>query len=269
MTVTGCGTSSFNAVYTKIGTQCATCDIYQNNTDNNILMYRFEGNTALWAATTNGLGTLNCFVAPAIVQSGETDCDPTNGGSGVDGCTFTAGIVPVKLTYFKSQLSNDGILLVWETASEEQNEGFEIQRSNDGKNWEKIDFVIGSGTTIEINQYSYIDKQPLQGENYYRLKQIDWDGDFEYSNINSIRYLEASSYSDVTVFPNPSKGRDITIINGTGSATLYNNLGQPIESFIINDVQHTMQINDFPSGHYILKILRADDTIITRRLVKE
>ena len=67
-------------------------------------------------------------------------------------------------------------LLTWQTASELNNAGFEVERSADAKQWEVLGFVNGHGTTMEANDYKYLDAQPMRGMNYYRLSQTDFDG---------------------------------------------------------------------------------------------
>lgn len=124
-------------------------------------------------------------------------------------------ILPVELTEFNGKPSRDGIMLFWETASELNNSGFEIQRSNNGRDWEKIDFVEGKGTSNEMNQYRFEDLDPFSGINYYRLKQVDYDGAFEYSKVIAVEYNIAEK--DIQVFPNPSNGLINIRIDNPGS----------------------------------------------------
>lgn len=94
-------------------------------------------------------------------------------------------IVPVELTSFSASVSNNGVNLKWSTASELNNRGFYIERSNlkNSNEWNSINFTNGAGSTTETKQYSFIDKSPFQGLSYYRLKQVDYDGSFTYSSI--------------------------------------------------------------------------------------
>jgi len=88
--------------------------------------------------------------------------------------------LPVELSNFKANRKEQSIQLLWETQSEINNQGFEIQRSTNNA-WHKIDFINGNGNSTHRNSYSSIDKSPIEGINYYRLKQLDFDGKFEYS----------------------------------------------------------------------------------------
>lgn len=117
---------------------------------------------------------------------------------------FNFNLLPVELIEFNGKLKGKGINIFWQTASELNNLGFEVQKSRNGSDWEIIDFVEGQGTSYEINEYQYRDLNPFSGINYYRLKQIDFDEVFEYSKVISVEYniLERS----IDIFPNPSNG---------------------------------------------------------------
>lgn len=113
-------------------------------------------------------------------------------------------ILPVELTQFEVTEKNGIVSLQWQTASETNNLGFEIERSPDARDWEKIGFVNGQGNSQTLNDYAFEDKSPYPGWNYYRLKQVDYDGKFEYSDIQSL-HIESTPLADgFTIFPNPA-----------------------------------------------------------------
>jgi hypothetical protein len=92
--------------------------------------------------------------------------------------------LPVELTSFTANVINNKVVLSWQTNSEVNNSGFDVERSSAANNnWNKIGFVEGYGTTTEQHSYSYTDKETLSGKLAYRLKQIDNDGSFKYSNV--------------------------------------------------------------------------------------
>lgn len=146
------------------------------------------------------------------------------------GATTSCIILPVELVEFKGKHSRHGIELLWRTANELANEGFEIQKSNNGRDWEKIGFVKGAGTATEIKEYKYQDINPFVGINYYRLKQVDFDEAFEYSNVIAIEY--DNSVRNINIFPNPSNGIINLLIdnplNQRMSICISDNLGRKI-----------------------------------------
>ena len=178
-----------------------------------------------------------------------------------------AGALPVELTYFNGRKLAEGNQLAWETASEKNNKGFEVQKSQDGKNWETLDFVSGNGTIITTQNYSYLDKNPTMGNNYYRLKQMDFDGVFEYSNIISLNYDASSTNKNLNIYPNPVRN-ELTILDGQGQATIYNLLGQAVNTLIINNEQLTIDVSNLEKGQYILSIQRENGEITMKKFVK-
>jgi hypothetical protein len=182
--------------------------------------------------------------------------------------TSSSSSLPVELTSFQAKEKSNLVELTWQTATEKNNEGFNIERSLDGKNWESISFVQGNGTTQDVQDYTFIDETPLSGTNYYRLKQIDYDGKFEYSMIETVEL--AIDEALVAVFPNPVQD-EMTIVNGQGFATIFNLLGQPVQQFKINSEQFRIVTTDLPKGQYILHIVQPQEVgsqVVTKRFVK-
>jgi hypothetical protein len=116
---------------------------------------------------------------------------------------FDRAIVPVELTSFFATSQDGNIILNWTTATELNNSGFEIQRSNDGYNYLKVAFVAGYGTTTEPKSYKYVDNTPPAGKQYYRLRQLDFDGTFDYSKAIEVEVAAPSVFSLEQNYPNP------------------------------------------------------------------
>ncbi|MFK7773065.1 MAG: SdrD B-like domain-containing protein [Saprospiraceae bacterium] len=138
--------------------------------------------------------------------SGRTDVITINAGevnNTIDaGFIFDASL-PVQLISFEAQLINGSqVLLKWATASEINNRHFVVERSADGTDFRPIGLVEGNGTTNLINHYSLDDTDPFYGANYYRLKQVDYNGDSEYSPIATV-IVSGDNIPDVIVYPNP------------------------------------------------------------------
>ena len=185
-------------------------------------------------------------------------------------------LVPVEFTFFKGQATKAGNLLTWQTASEVNNEGFHIERSEDAKSWKAIGFVKGNGTTAETQDYSFLDSASVSGGRgrdvlvkrlYYRLKQMDFDGQYEYSDIIVVNGEWRMVNGELMVFPNPVQER-LTIVNGQGTATLYNALGQVVQQFQIANAQFEMEVSGLQHGVYSLQVRRADGTVAVMQVVK-
>ena len=109
-----------------------------------------------------------------------------SGGSAWNSCSPT--FLPIKLIYFKTAVATNGILLSWATASEENNDYFSIESSNDAKIFNEVYKMHGAGNSSTTLKYSFIDKSQQAGIIYYRLKQTDYNGQFTYSDIEAINY---------------------------------------------------------------------------------
>ena len=123
-----------------------------------------------------------------------------------------ANPLPVELVAFTGTWTPAGSLLEWKTASEENNAGFNIERSVNGTDWEDIGFISGHGTTPTGNDYNFLDVQaPNAGVVYYRLRQEDYDGTTEHTYAVQIQRVQASASPALKVYPNPSGDGVITI----------------------------------------------------------
>jgi len=121
-----------------------------------------------------------------------------------EGEQCSTAILPVELSSFKGNNIEAGIALEWITDSELNNEGFEVEFSLDARSFETIGFVTGNGTTNEIQNYAYTHKTNRPGSLYYRLKQVDFDGAFEYSDVIEVM-REKTNNGNIVIFPNPAK----------------------------------------------------------------
>ena len=184
---------------------------------------------------------------------------------------------PISLLSFTGKYSKGRTLLNWVTASEQNNDRFEVERSWDGKNFEKIGYRTGHGSTPISQTYNFSDvevsKYPQANVAYYRLKQIDFDGQFTYTQIVPVTLFRENK--EVTsIFPNPTND----IINVELSATtedftveifdltgklLSSQIGAPSESQIIK-----IDISSFPKNIYVLKISTKDRIICSERVVR-
>jgi hypothetical protein len=116
--------------------------------------------------------------------------------------------IPVELTAFVASIIDGNVVLSWITATELNNSGFEIQRLKDSKigilnDWETVANIKGNGTSTETHNYSFADLNPYEGKSFYRLKQIDYDGSYEYSNIVEVIFGVVNEFELNQNYPNP------------------------------------------------------------------
>jgi hypothetical protein len=179
--------------------------------------------------------------------------------------------LPITLVSFNaSRINTDEVQLTWTTATEINNKGFEVEQSEDGTNFQQIGFVDGKGNSTTIQQYSHTTIQP--NSNYYRLKQIDYDGKFSYSPI---RYVEGTA-SKLYFAPNPTtnevhlkgniKADDVLNLEvvGTDGQILWRGKGKATE------VENSLNIalKNFKAGLYLFR-LQTNGKMTIQKLIKQ
>ena len=119
--------------------------------------------------------------------------------------------LPVELLSFTATEEEGKVILNWATATELNNDFFEIQRSETGEDWGVIGNVDGNGTINETINYNFTDDRPFYGTSYYRLRQVDFDGQFEYSPVQSATIELHGQRMEVSIYPNPTNQHNINI----------------------------------------------------------
>ncbi|MEL7533280.1 MAG: T9SS type A sorting domain-containing protein, partial [Bacteroidota bacterium] len=176
---------------------------------------------------------------------------------------------PVELLDFTVEKQEDQVLLNWQTASETNNEGFEILHSTDAANWESIHFMPGAGTSQQAQAYEYLHRLPVYGANYYQLKQIDFDGQFSYSDIRLVNLNGALADFEITLYPNPTPANlNITLpFSDTQGKLQVSALdGRVLLQTIVPANQQQMMISTeaWPEGIYLMKIQIGRQTAIRK-----
>jgi hypothetical protein len=213
---------------------------------------------ALSVGSGNFTGTLQWGSGTSAGPSGPQTVgnDPANDNS-------TTGIIvttplPVSLTSFTAVKKGSTSLLNWNTASEVNNAGFDIERSSDGRAFSKIGMVYSkaiNGNSHESLDYSYIDAAPLPGTNYYRLRQVDRDGKSAYSKIELVIFGSAPG---VRVYPNPA-ANTVNVEASEGSEiSVYNIIGQRITVPATGRGRlTTLDVSALSAGNYTIQVLDA------------
>jgi Secretion system C-terminal sorting domain len=177
----------------------------------------------------------------------------------------------VTLTSFDAQLTvNNTVMLNWQTENEKDNSGFEIQRSVDAKDWQKIGFVKGKGQSSVAFDYSFEDKGPLS-INYYRLRQIDLDGKVAYSKV--INVLAQKNKVGFSVFPNPIKSKTATLdLNEDlmdGTLIITNAIGSIVKKQTISSKITTLDFSTLTNGLYIFEIQKGTNRYFEKVMIGE
>ena len=181
--------------------------------------------------------------------------------------------VPVELISFTATTDENTVTLSWTTSTETSNSGFEVQRKN--IDWERIGFIEGHGTTTEENSYLFVDNNLTAGKYQYRLKQLDYDGSFKFSDIVEIEVLSPIEFSLSQNYPNPFN--PTTTIqysipqSGTVKLAVYNTLGEVVRILANNYKDagtYTINFNasNLSSGIYYYR-LEAGAFIETKKMV--
>ncbi len=263
VSITGCvaGFGIQAAVYQIVPDINGCCDVLT------LVSNCFSPSTpALGTVTAPGLTIGNSYVLMVDGFSGD-DCDFTV-------VNWTAvGILPVELVDFHGLAMSGKNAIRWETASEKDNDYFNVLRSFDGVHFETIGTVNGVGNAQSTNYYNFDDFETRTGMVYYRLDQVDVDGHHELSEIIALD-RKASKSGLIAVYPNPTTGKIVAEINGTGGTngtiTISNLYGEVLISDIIysEDIQkHTFDLESFDSGVYIVEY-RDEKTSSTTKFIK-
>jgi hypothetical protein len=170
---------------------------------------------------------------------------------------------PVTLTDFAANLEQGKVSLHWATQSESNNAGFLVERSADGDKYESIAQVAGAGRSDQRLEYATYDPHPLEGTNYYRLKQTDFDGNFKYSEVEVVEF--GTSKPEMLVYPSPSRAGELVKveINAQVPATidlgLYDIMGRRVLSKQVNVVPGEQVVNlgaasEWTPGTYTIRL---------------
>jgi hypothetical protein len=183
--------------------------------------------------------------------------------------------IPVELTSFTASVNEGNVTLNWSTATETNNHLFEIERRAEQGEYFAVGYVNGAGTTTEPQNYSYVDKNVQTGKYYYRLKQVDFNGSFVYSDEVEVDVTAPLSFNLEQNYPNPfNPSTNIKYSvpeSGNVKLAVYNTVGEEVAVLVNGNIEsgiHEVSFNasNLPSGVYLYK-LQSANSIQTKKMM--
>lgn len=213
--------------------------------------------------------TSTFYVQDSTCQAGPRDSITIN--------TMSCGPLPITLLYFDAFQHGNNVKTEWTTTSEINNDYFTIQRSLDGTHFESIGILEGAGNSTEVLHYQFIDKTlntTLFSSNivYYRLKQTDFDGQYEYFDIKAVDFKISTSLENIQIYPNPTSGELFIRLDNEqwnkATIELTDNLGKKIDLNINTQMNKIKLNNDLPKGIYYLKV-QLESRSVVKKIIKD
>lgn len=207
------------------------------------------GSPSVWQNPGGGFATSCASWAPRVATCGVGDAPYFDMAFRLSG----SSVVPVELTSFTARAVDGNVTLNWSTATETNNHGFEVERSFEGSNFVAVSFVNGKGTTTEIQNYSYTDNNLMEGNYSYRLKQVDFNGQFEYSKTINVEVTAPVEFNLAQNFPNPfNPSTKITFglaVDSKVKLSVYNLLGEQVAQLINGNLTAGTHNISFDASH--------------------
>jgi hypothetical protein len=174
-------------------------------------------------------------------------------------------ILPVSLLNFKANCINKNVQLNWQTASESNNDYFDIERSTDGLSYANFLRVNGKGTTNEQQNYTAYDEQLFEGNIYYRLKQVDFNGSATYYNPQMVNCADDAN---ISIFPNPNNGNFlIKGLQEESELQLTDALGKNLLIKKVVATETTYEVTTLQEGIYFLLIKSKSGLVQTQKII--
>jgi hypothetical protein len=211
----------------------------------------------LYRSTNSGdwtiVATASMVAGDMIMFDYDFSSDADDGYYTIATLNYIGSPLPIELLNFTAERDDEVAQLNWQTASERDNAYFSVERSVDGKNWGELAQIKGRGNSNTLTNYELVDNKPFIGTNYYRLKQVDFNGEYTYSPIRSVVMDSKVLYP---LYPNPAENKfHVRLGNATAHLSIYNVQGKLLLDMqnITGDVVD-IDISDLPSGMYTVQI---------------
>jgi len=212
------------------------------------------------------------FMGPLNENTTIADCFEVCSNILMDGSNCLAAL-PIKLLSFTGRNVNSINELLWRTATEENSDFFEIQKSTDGVNFVRIGGVDAAGTSLTTLSYTFEDTTPALGNNYYRLRMVDLDGTFEYSKVVQI----ATRIKDhIAVYPVPVNDVLYLVYDSDNTGTIQINVVNSVGQTLLTRTENTtqgfnnfeMEMSQLAAGTYLVQITDENGLSKVKRFVK-
>ena len=214
-------------------------------------------NGGQWVNHGNG-GTTGTNSDGTVVSSAAiTDFSPFTFGS-----SSTLNPLPVHLLSFNALPLNNVVKVVWSTSNEVDNDYFIVEKSEDAKSWIQIGRVEGAQNSNTVQQYALIDNNPVKGIQYYRLKQVDINAEFKYSNLVPVKF-DDNTIATLNVSPNPANNNINIVLADDADATIHiiNSIGQIVLSQNSTSNQSVnIDLSNLNNGIYTLQVIQNGST---------
>ncbi|SDG29776.1 Por secretion system C-terminal sorting domain-containing protein [Dyadobacter soli] len=277
-TATDTGAGTYTGVKVRVYYSQAEMDATTVSGAQKSAWFKFEGDANAVRADINADGLLNPEKAIELVPSSSGVEDGikyvefdniTSFSSFVYVSTTNETALPVTLVRFDAVRKGNSALLSWNTSEESANEGFEIQRGALGTSWQTIGFVNGQtkdGNSNALLHYTFSDETPMAGKNYYRLKQVDWNGS---SHLSRIAVLDFSADGrGLVLYPNPVAAGALTLDlpeSGMLEVKIYNLFGTQVKAY--KQSSRVLDLKGLPSGKYVVKIVSSNGRIYEKTFI--
>ncbi len=201
-------------------------------------------------------------IGPYLINGNPADC------SNEPQVTALCLVLPIRFSSFDARKVDEGVLLDWETALENESEGFFVQRSSDLKTWESLAFIPSQAVAGGGAKYNFLDDKPPLGTVFYRLEQMDFSGKSTYSEVVSVSLGEA--FRQMQVYPNPTAGvLFVEPASGSGLSAneqvtykLYDHTGQLMDSGSLSG--GALDLSRFSPGLYWLNIQTGSESSVLK-----
>jgi hypothetical protein len=194
-------------------------------------------------------------------------------GNDLTACSFPAGILPVTWKKLEATVQNNNqVVLNWEVLTEYENKGFYIQHSTNGKDWEDVAFVTAKNNYDAIDRYTYSHINNLNGQQYYRIKQVDLDNKSAYSEVVSVNLKNDTQ--PIAIWPNPATDQVHVASNTAGTsvftrAQVFDLSGRMFMEVSMQANKNMIYVGKLPSGTYLVKVFAENGASYSQKIVRQ